>query len=182
MLNFSRSYYLEKKGIMDFFDIFVYATCLPGFFLVVIIVATVITIISLRSAVSQRQTMTMANVKKLQNKRLTSSLSSKEVTVTRMLIGTSLLFIVCLSPNFVVQVTSLVIPDLSLTGKYYNTKVVTWVLTSFLRVVNCSVNTCVYYVLSSKFRQVLREMCWYCRNTHQVVYNNTRETDITALR
>nr|KAG5700727.1 hypothetical protein BaRGS_029092 [Batillaria attramentaria] len=36
-------YYLQNKKILDIFDVFVYATALPAFFIIVIIITTVIT-------------------------------------------------------------------------------------------------------------------------------------------
>lgn len=165
---------------MDILDIFVYGTCLPGLFLLIIVITTVITVISLRSAVSKRHTMTTANDCQQQSSKSTASLSSKEVTVTRMLIGTSVLFIVCLTPNFVGQVATFIIPDLSLNGRFYNLKMVLWCLTSLLRVVNCSVNTCIYYTLGSRFRQVLHEMCGYCIGNKGITQNENKEEQSEA--
>lgn len=155
-------YYLDNKSILVIFDTFVYATCFPGIFLLVIVVTTFITVTKLRSAFSRRKTLTNATEKNIKTSHSTLSISSRELTVTRMLIGTSVLFIVCLTPNFVVQVTSFLLPDLSVSGRYSSLTVVLWTFVSFLRAVNCSVNFWVYYILGSNFRQVLHGMCGNC--------------------
>ncbi|PVD19267.1 hypothetical protein C0Q70_19753 [Pomacea canaliculata] len=69
-------YYLDNKDILDFFDIYLYATCLPAIFLLVITVTTVVTVISLRSAVFRRQSMTRAKVTRQDNVQSAVSVSS----------------------------------------------------------------------------------------------------------
>lgn len=136
-----------------------YATFLPGLFLLVILITTVITVISLRSAVLQRQRMTRAEDSKQDIFKSTRILSSKEVGVTQMLIGTSVLFMICLTPHVVGQVTTFILPELNFSGKYYNINMFMWSLISLFRVVCSSVNVCVYYALGSKFRQSFHEIC-----------------------
>lgn len=169
---YSLRYYLDNKDILDFFDIYLYATCLPAIFLLVITVTTVITVISLRSAVFHRQSMTRAKVTRQDNDQSAASVSSKEMAVTRMLVGTSVVFVICVFPHMVFQVTSLIVVDLRLSGKYYNIVLVTWYFIGVFRVIRCSLNICVYCALGSKFRQTLKEMCCYCGGMKKQKNNN----------
>lgn len=130
-------------------------------FLLVILITTFITVIKLQSAVSLRTTLTEVKDQKLRSFKSCPSLSSREVTVTRMLIGTSVLFIVCLTPNLVFQITCFIVSEL-MEDRYRSLNFILWSFISFLRVVNCSVNFCVYCMLGSNFRRILYEMCGHC--------------------
>lgn len=142
---FSR-FYFDNKSVIDFFDIFVFATTLPVFFLVVIIITTIITILRLHSMFVWRD-------KSAASITSTSALSSKEVAVTKMLIGTSILHIVCLTPNVALQMTIFIVPDMSVTGRYYNFYFLMWALVNIFKITNSSFNFFVYFSVGSKFRQ-----------------------------
>lgn len=144
---------------MDIVDVFVYAAALPGVFLVVIIVTTCITAIKLRAALVWRRSTTFkptAKSPQTMKDDLEVKMAKKEVGVTLMLLATSMSFIVCITPNFVFQVATILVPDLSYSGRYYNLTSALWNLVSFFRVVNSSVNFFVYFKMGSKFRETVR--------------------------
>ncbi|XP_025077857.1 putative G-protein coupled receptor F59B2.13 [Pomacea canaliculata] len=152
-------YYLRNKFILDIVDVFVYAAALPGVFLVVIIVTTCITAIKLRAALVWRRSTTFkptAKSPQTMKDDLEGKMARKEVGVTLMLLATSMSFIVCITPNFVFQVATILVPDLSYSGRYYNLTSALWNLVSFFRVVNSSVNFFVYFKMGSKFRETVR--------------------------
>lgn len=154
-------FYLKNKAIVDAFDIFVYATALPGIFLVVIIVATVITSIKLRAALAWRH----SSVSKATTVTTTSpegqgglKMSHKEVGVTRMLMAMSVLFIVCITPNVILQVTTLVVSDFSYTGRYYNLIDASWGIVNCFWMISSSFTFFVYLKMGSKFRDTVSNM------------------------
>ena len=67
-------------------DSVVYGLGLPGVVMVVVTVTTLVTTIRLRKAASWRSESS------------SKVISSREVSLTKMLIGSSILFIICLSP------------------------------------------------------------------------------------
>ncbi|KAK7488353.1 hypothetical protein BaRGS_00020327 [Batillaria attramentaria] len=83
-------YYLKNKEILDIFDVWFYSTAFPIFFLLVIAITTAVTAARLRTVT------TTQDAKPAHSKR--------EISLTKMLIATSVLFIVCLVPNVMVQI------------------------------------------------------------------------------
>ncbi|XP_025077858.1 uncharacterized protein LOC112554335 [Pomacea canaliculata] len=165
------NYYLKNKTVIDIFDIFVYATALPGIFLSVIIVTTVITSIKLRAALAWRQSTVFKTTTAASS---TSSdgdlkMTHKEASVTRMLMATSVLFIVCITPNLLLQVTTLVVPDFSQTGLYQHLISSCWRIVYCFWMMNSSCPFFVYFKMGSKFRGMVE-----LKNGSKlyVIYNN----------
>ncbi|XP_025078467.1 G-protein coupled receptor daf-37-like [Pomacea canaliculata] len=157
-------YYLDNQKVMDILDVFVYATALPSIFFIIIVVTTAVVAVKLQSALAWRNSVATSETTQVSKDVSTSKarLSSKEVAVTRMLIGTSLVFIVCAIPNLCGQLASFIVPDLSYTGKFYNLYSLMWAVIGLFRSINSSLNFVVYYVMSSKFRVTLYTLlgCW----------------------
>nr|KAG5704437.1 hypothetical protein BaRGS_024292 [Batillaria attramentaria] len=117
-------YYLDNQEILDIIDIFVYATAFPAFFIIVIIITTTITAAKLRNAATWRQTTasvyctsasnpaTTAATKAAGKRNSSAGLSRKEVAVTKMLIATSVLFVVCTLPSLMVQIAIFFVSEL----------------------------------------------------------------------
>ena len=74
-----------------------YGVGLPGVVMVVVTVTTIVTTLKLRKAAVWRSETS------------SGTLSSREVALTKMLIGSSILFIVCLSPTFLAKLVMFVI-------------------------------------------------------------------------
>ena len=74
------------QEFITYLDSVVYGVGLPGVVMVVVTVTTVVTTLRLRKAAAWRSESS------------SGTLSSREVALTKMLIGSSILFIVCVSP------------------------------------------------------------------------------------
>ncbi|PVD19259.1 hypothetical protein C0Q70_19745 [Pomacea canaliculata] len=79
-------------------------------------------------------------------------MTHKEASVTRMLMATSVLFIVCITPNLLLQVTTLVVPDFSQTGLYQHLISSCWRIVYCFWMMNSSCPFFVYFKMGSKFR------------------------------
>ena len=74
------------QEFINYLDSVMYGVGLPGVVMVVVVVTTVVTTLRLRKAAAWRSESS------------SGSLSSREVALTKMLIGNSILFIVCILP------------------------------------------------------------------------------------
>ncbi|XP_070180293.1 galanin receptor 2a-like [Littorina saxatilis] len=148
-------YYKDNKKVLDILDVFIYATALPFIFLVVIVVTTSVTAVKLRSAARWRQQSSSAQPGAPS---AAEHRDSREVALTKMLIATSVLFIVCLCPMLLVQVAMFLVPELKFGGRYHNMTSVLWSVISVFRCANSSFNFFVYHHLGSRFRNTLRQI------------------------
>ena len=82
----------------------------------------------------------------------------KDATVTRMLVGTSCVFVACIAPFFLFYVIVPFVPELRLGGAYHNTFRVVISTLQTASFINSSVNFFVYYYFGTKYRQTVRSM------------------------
>ena len=75
------------QELFNYFDSSVYGIGIPGTTMVGVTVTTIVTTLRLRKAAAWRSESS------------SGSLSSREVALTKMLIGSSILFIICVSPT-----------------------------------------------------------------------------------
>ena len=140
---------------MDILLRLVYSTILTTLFFITITVATIITAIRLRRVVQWRQRSTSsASVS------MTSCV--KEIALTKTLVATSVLFIVCLAPTIMFQIASFVEPEFYFTGRYYNLVYLLTNVMLFFRVSNSSFNFFIYYNMSTRYRETLRDIFRLC--------------------
>ena len=151
-------YYQKNKEILDLFDVFLYATALPTVFLVTIIVTTSITAVKLRSALAWRQRSSSSASDTPSTGTNDSHKESREEALTKMLVATSVVFVLCLSPMLLVQITMFLVPELKYGGRYHNLMSVLWSVISVFRCFNSSLNFFVYCKMGSRFRQTLRQL------------------------
>ena len=111
-------FYRDNKIAMDILFRLVYCTILTTLFFTTIAVTTIITAVRLSRVVQWRQRSTSSA-----SVAVTSSV--KEIVLTKTLVTTSVLFIVCLAPTIMVQIASFVEPEFYITGRYYNLAYVT---------------------------------------------------------
>ena len=88
--------------------IYVVTFCVPVIYVVTILVTTIITILRLRKMAAWREQTSSAS----------GSGGSKDVTLTRMLVGCSILFISCNVPPLIFHAALPFVPELSLSGLY----------------------------------------------------------------
>ena len=97
-------FYRNNKKAVDTLDGYIYGIVLPGIFLLVVCITTIITVVKLKKVASWREQSSSA------------AMTVRDVTLTRMLIGCSFLFIGCTIPAVVFRTMIVVIPDISLRG------------------------------------------------------------------
>ncbi|PVD25886.1 hypothetical protein C0Q70_13550 [Pomacea canaliculata] len=155
-------FYLDNKFAFQIIDVLIYSVLFTIVLLFVMIITTVLTIIKLYQAARWRQQNGAVSIKtSLETTEATkghSQLSSKEEAITKMLVVASILFIVCLSPVVMVQISVFAVSELSYSGRYYNTISVLWEIINQLRMVSCSLNFIIYYLMGSRFRTTLRDI------------------------
>ena len=86
------------QEFINYLDFMVYGAGLPGMVMVVVTVTTVVTTLRLRKAAAWRLESS------------SGTLSSREVALTKMLIGSSILFIVCVSPICLFRLEMKIVP------------------------------------------------------------------------
>ena len=148
-------FYRDNEIVIDILFRLVYSTILIMLFFTIIAVTTTITAVKLRRVVQWRHSSTSsASVS------FTSSI--KEITLTKTLVATSVLFIICMAPTIMVQMASLVEPEFYFTGRYYNLVYVTYAAVLLFRVSSSSFNFFIYYDMSTRYRQTLRDLFRLC--------------------
>ena len=148
-------FYRDNKIAMDILRRLVYSTVLTMLFFTTIAVTTIITAVRLRRVVQWRQ-MSTSSV----SGSMTSSV--KEIALTKTLVATSVLFIVCLAPTIMFQIASFVEPEFYFTGRYYNLAYLLSNVMLFFRASNSSFNFFIYYNMSTRYRETLRDIFRLC--------------------
>ncbi|PVD28875.1 hypothetical protein C0Q70_11470 [Pomacea canaliculata] len=121
------SFYLDNKYFLDIIDVFVYTVVFTIVLLFVIIITSILTVNKLYQASSWRHLHgAVGSLNKTQQSKELSRLSKKEVATTKMLLASSLLFIVFFSPVVMLQLSLWWVNDLSSSGRYYNLLSVLW--------------------------------------------------------
>ena len=146
-------FYRDNKIAIDILFRLVYSTVLTMLFFVTIVVTTSITVVKLRRVVQWRQSSTSSAA-------ATSSI--KEIALTKTLVATSVLFIVCLAPTIMVQIASFVEPEFYFTGRYYNLVYALQNVMAFFQASNSSFNFFIYNNMSTRYRETLRDIFRLC--------------------
>ena len=163
-------FYLTNQKVIDIISGTFPALLLPATYVTVVSVTTAMTLIKLREVATWRKQASTVSV-----------VSSREVALTRMLIGISILYVICSMPILAVGIALLAVPDMSLTGRNYNTFNLLVSLSELCGYINASFNFFVYCSLGSKYKQTLREICRCIRNdTDQLKTAGRKECDLSA--
>ena len=148
-------FYRDNKIAMDVLFRLVYSTILTTLFFITIAVTTIITAVRLRRVVQWCQSSTSSA-----SVAVTSSI--KEIVLTKTLVATSVLFIVCVAPTIVFHIASFVEPEFYFIGRYYNLAYLLTNVMLFFRVSNSSFNFFIYYNMSTRYRETLRDIFRLC--------------------
>ena len=148
-------FYRDNKIAMDILRRLVYSTVLTMLFFTSIAVTKTITAVRLRRVVQWRQRSTSSVYGSV-------TTSIKEIVLTKTLVATSVLFIVCLAPTVMFQIASFVEPEFYFTGRYYNLAYLLTNVMLFFRVSNSSFNFFIYYNMSTRYRETLRDIFRLC--------------------
>ncbi|KAH9519147.1 hypothetical protein Btru_074842 [Bulinus truncatus] len=117
---------------------------------VAVIICTVILVVKLKEKTKWRQSSTAAGK--------ADNVSGRDQKVARMIVMVSALFIACFTPMTIFFVGMIVVPELSITGKYRN---IFFIISSFsfiLESTNSSLNIFIYYSMSSKYKAMFNRM------------------------
>lgn len=110
------------------------------------------------------------NQKSKRRKELTSGLASnyqkRNDRTVKIVLLVAVTYIVCFFPSIVVYTCSIIVPELSIAGEFRNAFRVAWYAAFSFEAINSSLNFCVYYVMSSKFRITCQQIIGFSkRNT-----------------
>ncbi len=145
-------FYLNNRELVDIFVGIVYGIGLPGVCTFSISICTIITVVKLRRMAEWREQSSSSGS-------LSRGMSAvKDATLTRMLVGTSCVFVACITPHFLFYVIVPFVPELRLGGAYDNTFRVVISTLHMASFINSSVNFFVYYYFGTKYRQTVRSM------------------------
>ncbi|KAK7504026.1 hypothetical protein BaRGS_00004758 [Batillaria attramentaria] len=148
---FPSKFYLSNRELVDLLDSVLFGFVLPIVMVTTVSTTTVVTVVRLfKMAAWRGKTSTAA------------SLSPGEIGLTRVLVGTSILFIVCSVPSLLRRVLMLAIADFSLAGRFRNLYDFWGFLELLMVYINSSFNFFVYVSLGSRFRETLKEMFKCC--------------------
>ncbi|PVD28185.1 hypothetical protein C0Q70_10771 [Pomacea canaliculata] len=103
---FPSAFYVSHREVVDILDGVFYGLLVPGLTITIVAVTTCLTTFKLRKMATWRQQTSSAAVGQM----------TRDLTLTRMLIGTSVMFLVCNIPGITARTVILVVPDLSIGG------------------------------------------------------------------
>ncbi|KAH9504348.1 hypothetical protein Btru_064711 [Bulinus truncatus] len=130
---------------------------LPYTSFLALIVCTSFIITHLKSKAKWRHSVTVENITRSSNK--VTLMSSKEKKISVMLTTVSVIYVACLTPGCAMLIAVGIVRELKADGAYFNLTMLVLSFTYVLEVMNCSVNTLVYYKMSSKYRGTIQ--AWY---------------------
>ena len=165
--------YFRNKAVISALDGVIYGFSLTVGCPVIVLIATIVTTVRLTQVVRWRS-------------QTSSSLSNKETDVTKMLIALSIVFFVLSIPFVVLRIAPVFEPRMSDWGEFTNALYMLLGFSELCSYVSSTVNFCVYYFTSMKYRKTLRDLTSWWKNkqkTGTVRMNSTTingSTDTTA--
>ena len=140
------SQFYRKNRLIFYVDSFVFGAGIPVVVIVVVTAATIITAMKIRQAALWRAGTSLAS------SRSSLSISPREVALTKMLIGSSVLFIVCVSPMALLRFCWLFLPEMNVGRRNHNFFLISqWIKETF-SFSNSTFNIFVYYTMGSRYR------------------------------
>lgn len=130
---------------------------LPFSAFALVVVSTIILVIKLKSKTKWRQKSTAPG--------RSDTLSSRDQSVSRMVVVISSIFIGCYIPVCVIFIGMVIEPKLSVDGTYGNMFAILFSFAYILESINASINIFVYYKVSSRYKAVFRQT--FCKNKQQ---------------
>ncbi|KAK7507823.1 hypothetical protein BaRGS_00000788 [Batillaria attramentaria] len=158
------SFSLQNRQLVHTLNSVLYGFPLPALCITTVAVMTIITILKLKQMTRWREDTSTAR-----------TLSTKEVALTRMLVGTSILFMVCTTPQIALFIAGLFVPGLKLGLSYHHTYRVGIKVYETAALINSSFNFLVYYKFGTKFRETVNKMfhCATNRDSKQTAEHQT---------
>ena len=161
------SYYFRNQAILNALDGVFYGFCLTVGFPIIVLITTIITSVRLTHIVRWRS-------------QTSSSWSSKEIGVTKMLIALSIEFFVLSIPIIVLRVVPVFEPRLRGGGEFANSFYVLTTLSEICSYVSSSVNLFVYYFTGTKFKQTLQGLLHW-KTSAKVIRKRQSSSTVTVI-
>ena len=161
------SYYFRNQAILNALNGVFYGFCLTVGFPIIVLIMTIITSVRLTHIVRWRS-------------QTSSSLSSKEVGVTKMLIALSIEFFVLSIPIIALRVVPVFEPRLRAGGEFTNSFNVLATLSEICSYVSSSVNLFVYYFTGTKFKQTLQGLLHW-KTSAKVIRRKQSNSTVTVI-
>ena len=143
-------FYRKRELLINYLDGFVYGAGIPVVMITVVTTTTIITAVKVRQAAAWRAGTSSASGSSSSS---SSSISPQELALTRMLIGISVLFIVCVAPLALFRVVWLFQPEMNLGRRYHNLFATGLSVLETLAYVNATFNIFVYYSIGTRYRK-----------------------------
>ncbi|KAL8586475.1 hypothetical protein ACOMHN_050070 [Nucella lapillus] len=134
-------FYKTHREFIDNLDSFVFGVGLPAAVTIVVITTTKLTTMKLREIVTWRTETS------------TTSISPREVALTKMLVGNSILFLSCILPVALLRFSWLFVPGLTNFQQNSNFLYTTLWISEVFTFINASLNIFVYYIMGSRYRE-----------------------------
>ena len=145
-------FYQQHEQLITYFDSFVFGAGIPVVVIIVVTTTTTITAIKIRQAAAWREGTSSTSSSSSSSSR-SSSISAGEIGLTKMLIGSSVLFIVCVSPMALLRFCWLFLPEMNVGRRNHNFFLTSqWFKESFAYS-NSTFNIFVYYTMGSRYRE-----------------------------
>ncbi|KAL8573105.1 hypothetical protein ACOMHN_027365 [Nucella lapillus] len=144
--------YIQNKEITHFFSGIVFGFSLPTICTLTVTVCTVVTVVKMKKLSRWRETVSSVS----------DSITSRDLAITRMIVGTSILFIVCIIPAIALRFSVILVPEVKVGGRFENFYFVILRFYILGSVINCTCNFFVYYFCGTKFRETVRELFMEC--------------------
>ncbi|XP_076454866.1 uncharacterized protein LOC143289702 [Babylonia areolata] len=135
-------FYNTHRDLIDGIDSFILGAGSSGGVMTTVVVATIVTSIKLRQITSWRS-------------ETSSSHPAREVALTRMLIASSVFFIITTVPTFLVRAVSLFLPDMSAGAPLHNFYLSCLWISEGFNYMNFTFNFFIYYMMGSRYRETL---------------------------
>ena len=160
-------YYFRNKAMINAVNGVFYGFCLTVGCPVIVFIATTITAVKLTRIVRWRS-------------QTSSSLSSKEIGVTKMLIALSIEFFITCLPVIVMRVTPLFEPRLGAAGLYANTFNLLINVMEICTYANATINFFVYVLAGTRYRETLRSLLHKkkCNNLNPITTGTDSSTSM----
>ena len=145
-------FYQNHEEIINYLDSFVFGIGISGAVSLVVTITTITTAMKIRQAALWRAGTSSTNSSS------SLSISPREVALTKMLIGNSVLFTVCLFPLSVLRVVWFALPDMDVGRRHHNFYMTNQWIEEIFSYVNSAFNIVVYYTMGSRYRDTLWEI------------------------
>lgn len=146
-------FYEQNIFVIQLLTNIVLGTAMPVITFSVVTITTIITVIKLKYSMVWRERSSLTG----------GCIHSQQMALTLMLVATSCVYIITTVPFVTWQVCRAILHEEYLLGLYYNLYMATSAVVNSCPLVNSSIHFFVYYLRSSRFRDVFHHICRYTK-------------------